>query len=192
MSRKLKPDELEIWRRVAETANPIGPVFNEIKESSGKKRQKPKNQLDQSFKIAGFRVGQNPQEGKIKKTQSVSVVQIPKMDAKAFTKLTRGKMRPEAILDLHGMTMVEAKSELESFILGSAALQRRLVLIITGKGKLKVNTGPIPERHGVLRRNVPLWLRRTPFSSVVLEVSTAHHRHGGSGALYVYLKRKRQ
>ena len=39
MARKLKPDELEIWRRVAETANPIGPVLNERKEPTSKKRQ---------------------------------------------------------------------------------------------------------------------------------------------------------
>ncbi len=191
MARKLKPDELEIWRRVAETANPIGPVLNERKEPTSKKRQKIKNHSDQSFKIDVFRVGQKSQEVTTKKISSVSAAQIPKMDAKAFTKLTRGKMRPEAVLDLHGMTMMEAQPELENFILGSAQLQRRLVLIITGKGKSKVNTGPIPERHGVLRRNVPLWLRQTPLSSAILEVSTAHHRHGGGGALYVYLKRKR-
>ena len=115
----------------------------------------------------------------------------PTMDAKSFGKLTRGKLQPEARLDLHGMTMSEAHPMLQKFILGSAQLQRRLVLVITGKGKSKPGHGPIPERHGVLRHNVPLWLCQAPLSSVILEVTSAHQRHGGGGAFYVYLRRKR-
>ena len=92
----------------------------------------------------------------------------PVMDAKSFGKLTRGKLRPEGRIDLHGMTMAEAHPALQDFILGSAQLQRRLVLVITGKGKSKPDYGPVPERHGVLRHNVPIWLRQSPLSSVIL------------------------
>ena len=115
----------------------------------------------------------------------------PVMDAKSFGKLTRGKLRPEGRIDIHGMTMAEAHPALQDFIMGSAQLQRRLVLVITGKGKSKPDYGPIPERHGVLRHNVPIWLRQSPLSSVILEVTPAHQRHGGAGALYVYLRRSR-
>jgi len=96
------------------------------------------------------------------------------MDAKSFGKLTRGKLRPEGRIDLHGMTMAQAHPALQDFILGSAQLQRRLVLVITGKGKFKPDHGPIPERHGVLRHNVPIWLRQSPLSLVILEVTQAH------------------
>jgi len=95
------------------------------------------------------------------------------MDAKSFGKMTRGKLRPEGRIDLHGMTMAEAHPALQDFILGSAQLQRRLVLVITGKGKSKPDHGPIPERHGVLRHNVPIWLRQSPLSAVILEVTPA-------------------
>ena len=105
--------------------------------------------------------------------------------------LARGKLRPEGRIDLHGMTMAQAHPALQDFILGSAQLQRRLVLVITGKGKSKPDHGPIPERHGVLRHNVPIWLRQSPLSLVILEVTQAHQRHGGEGALYVYLRRGR-
>ena len=114
-----------------------------------------------------------------------------KMDAKSYGKLTRGKLNPEARLDLHGMTMSEAYPVLQNFILRSAQLQRRLVLVITGKGKSKSDRGLFPERHGVLRHNVPLWLRQAPLVNVILETTLAHQRHGGAGALYIYLRRNR-
>src|SRR6056297_1988710 len=55
------------------------------------------------------------------------------------------------------------------------------------KGRLK-RDGPAPVERGVLRRQVPHWLALPPLSSAVLDVSPAHRRHGGDGALYVYLR----
>ncbi len=57
------------------------------------------------------------------------------MDRKSFGKLKRGKLPPEARIDLHGMTLDQAHPALTRFILDSHAKQRRLVLVITGKGK---------------------------------------------------------
>ena len=113
------------------------------------------------------------------------------MDSKAFGKLKRGKMRPEGRIDLHGMTLDRAHPALTKFILGSHAKGRRLVLVITGKGKMRDEGGPIPVRHGVLRHQVPQWLSMPPLSSAVLQVSQAHISHGGGGAYYVYLRRLR-
>jgi DNA-nicking Smr family endonuclease len=113
------------------------------------------------------------------------------MDSKAFGKLKRGKMRPEGRIDLHGMTLDRAHPALTKFILGSHAKGRRLVLVITGKGKMRDEGGPIPVRHGVLRHQVPQWLSMPPLSSAVLQVSQAHISHGGGGAYYVYLRRHR-
>jgi DNA-nicking Smr family endonuclease len=68
---------------------------------------------------------------------------------------------------------------------------RRLVLVITGKGKDRDEGGPIPVRRGVLRHQVPHWLEVPPLAQVVLQVVPAHISHGGEGAYYVYLKRSR-
>jgi DNA-nicking Smr family endonuclease len=65
----------------------------------------------------------------------------------------------------------------------------RLVLVITGKGKAKSQPGPIPARVGVLRHQVPQWLRLAPLRPLVLHVEPAHRRHGGEGAYYVKLRR---
>ena len=65
------------------------------------------------------------------------------------------------------------------------------MLVVTGKGKDRDTGGPIPVRHGVLRHNVPQWLRMPPLASLVLQITEAHLKHGGGGAYYVYLRRQR-
>ncbi|HSG57221.1 MAG TPA: Smr/MutS family protein, partial [Paracoccaceae bacterium] len=77
------------------------------------------------------------------------------------------------------------------FILSSHARGMRLVLVITGKGKVKDYEAPMPARHGVLRHQVPQWLNLAPLRPLVLQIAPAHIRHGGQGAYYVYLRRGR-
>ncbi|MDX5351332.1 MAG: Smr/MutS family protein, partial [Paracoccaceae bacterium] len=112
------------------------------------------------------------------------------MDAKTHGKMTRGKLAPEARIDLHGLTLAEAHPELIGFILNAQAQGMRLVLVITGKGKRREDIGPIPQRMGALRHQVPQWQRLPPLGPAVLQVSEAHLKHGGSGAYYVYLRRR--
>lgn len=109
------------------------------------------------------------------------------MDPKTHRRMAKGKMAPEARLDLHGLTLAAAHPELIRFILSSHADGRRLVLVITGKGK--GDHGPLPTRPGALRHQVPHWLHMPPLAPVVQQVTAAHHRHGGEGAYYVYLRR---
>ena len=191
MARKLQPEEWDLWRRVADTAIPSQPLSPVKQQGLAKIKNKDKNPSRMNFEIKDFKIGQTLRQEINNKGAAVPQIKHHKMDAKAFGKLSRGKMRPEAVLDLHGMTLVEAHPALHNFILGSAQLDRRLVLVITGKGKPKLDYGPIPVRHGVLRENVPIWLRQLPLSSVILDVTTAHQRQGGGGAIYVYLKKKR-
>jgi DNA-nicking Smr family endonuclease len=113
------------------------------------------------------------------------------MDRKAFTKLRRGKIKPEGKLDLHGMTLDRAHPILNRFILTAHQHDKRLVLVVTGKGKQRDEGGPIPTRFGVLRHQVLNWLNIPPLSNVVMQVSQAHVSHGGGGAYYVYLRRGR-
>ncbi|QUJ76171.1 Smr/MutS family protein [Sulfitobacter albidus] len=113
------------------------------------------------------------------------------MDAKAYGKLKRGKLRPEGKLDLHGMTLDRAHPMLTGFVMKAHAQGKRLVLVVTGKGKHRDDGGPIPVRLGVLRHQVPQWLQTPPLKSVVLQVTPAHISHGGGGAYYVYLRRQR-
>lgn len=114
----------------------------------------------------------------------------PHMDRRRFDTLRRGRMDPEARLDLHGMTAERAHGALTSFILGAHATGLRLVLVITGKGRAPEQEF-FSQRHGILRHNVPHWLAAPPLGVRVLQVAPAHRKHGGGGAYYVYLRRQR-
>ncbi|TPE52542.1 Smr/MutS family protein [Amaricoccus solimangrovi] len=114
----------------------------------------------------------------------------PDMDRRRFESLRRGRLAPEARLDLHGMTAERAHGALMSFILGAQAGGLRLVLVITGKGRPPEESGFL-ERRGILRHNVPHWLNAPPLGPCVLQVAPAHRKHGGGGAYYVYLRRRR-
>ncbi|MHA3979698.1 Smr/MutS family protein [Halovulum sp. GXIMD14794] len=114
----------------------------------------------------------------------------PNMDAKTFGRLKRGKLAPEARIDLHGMSAERAHAALRMFIADAYARQLRLVLVITGKGR-RDHPDDSPSRRGVLRNELPHWLAQPPLSLMVLQTAPAHIRHGGGGAYYVYLRRRR-
>ena len=113
------------------------------------------------------------------------------MDAKLHNKLKQGKLRPQAKLDLHGLNLAQAQPALTNFVLDSYDKGLRLVLVITGKGRNTENNDIIPRRVGVLKTNVPNWLANEPVNSKILQTTEAHVRHGGGGAFYVYLKKKK-
>ena len=193
MNRKrLNKDDLSLWQKVTERTEKLdvnqlfrpeidGPLPSppQIRKSTsvilGKPALKPRRNTHDLMPSLPDQIRKSPVQ----------------MDSKAFGKLKRGKLRPEGRIDLHGMTLDRAHPALTKFILGSHAKGRRLVLVITGKGKMRDEGGPIPVRHGVLRHQVPQWLSMPPLSSAVLQVSQAHISHGGGGAYYVYLRRHR-
>jgi DNA-nicking Smr family endonuclease len=92
-------------------------------------------------------------------------------------------MRPEARLDLHGMTQEEAHRALSHFVARAQEDGLRALLVITGKG----GAG----RGGVLREAVPRWLEEPLLRGRVLSVAPAQPKDGGGGALYVLLRRRR-
>ena len=96
-------------------------------------------------------------------------------------RLQRGTIRIDDRIDLHGMRQDEAHAALNVFLSGAQNRGARLVLVITGKGS---------GRDSTLRRLVPLWLMEELNRLRVALVSQAGTRHGGAGALYVYLARR--
>jgi DNA-nicking Smr family endonuclease len=103
--------------------------------------------------------------------------------------LARGRAAIDAALDLHGLTQAEAHQALRGFLRHSQAQGARLVIIVTGKGAPLDEVGQWPNERGVLKRVTPQWLREPDLRSVVLGFEEAGRAHGGSGALYVRLRR---
>lgn len=117
---------------------------------------------------------------------------VPRMDRGRFERLRRGRLEPDARLDLHGLTAERAHGALIGFVLAAHARGDRLVLVITGKGREGDSLALAPHRRGILRHSVPHWLSAPPLVTAILDVLPAHNRHGGAGALYVYLRRLRE
>jgi DNA-nicking Smr family endonuclease len=116
------------------------------------------------------------------------------LDKRSAERLRRGQMQIEGRLDLHGHTQAAAHRAAHAFVAASQRAGRRCVLIITGKGGARdsVDAGFMPDRDsGVLRRNLPRWLDEAPVRHMVLRLQTARPQHGGAGAYYILLRRKR-
>tara|TARA_B100001013_G_C24522086_1_gene407366 strand:+ start:323 stop:577 length:255 start_codon:yes stop_codon:yes gene_type:complete len=83
-------------------------------------------------------------------------------------------------LDLHGFNEVEAKNLLEDFINQSVESDKRLILVVTGKGQ---------KGEGVIKKNIVSWLNTKDLRNKILAVNYASNKHGGSGALYILLRK---
>ena len=103
--------------------------------------------------------------------------------------LSRGRAAIDGALDLHGLTQAEAHQALRGFLRHSQTRGARLVIIVTGKGGATDEFSGWPNERGVLKRLTPQWLRESDLRSVVLGFEEAGRAHGGSGALYVRLRR---
>jgi DNA-nicking Smr family endonuclease len=90
----------------------------------------------------------------------------------------RGRLEPDARLDLHGYHQAGAYRAVLAFLSRGQAEDWRLLLIITGKG-------------GVLREELPYWLGQSALKPLITGIAPSHIRHGGSGAFYVFLRRTR-
>jgi DNA-nicking Smr family endonuclease len=109
------------------------------------------------------------------------------LDRRQKQRLVRGTETIDARIDLHGKTQGEAHEALLGFLRRAQAQGARYVLVITGKGR----AGPSSGEHGILKRQVPMWLRLPEFRPHVLAVEDAHAAHGGEGALYVRVRKAR-
>lgn len=117
--------------------------------------------------------------------------QEPQLDARTEQRIRSGKTPIEGKLDLHGYKQDEAHRLTIEFVLNAHAQGKRCLLVITGKGKGSSGGAWYDIPEGVLKQKVPQWLAAPPLREIVLRAFPAHRTHGGDGAIYVYLKRKR-
>jgi len=105
------------------------------------------------------------------------------IDKRTLQRLKSGEMSIDGTIDLHGMTQTEAHPALLRFLERAAAAGQRCLLVITGKGG--------PQGEGILRYQVPRWLNEPAPRAKILAVVAARPQHGGDGAYYVLLRRRR-
>lgn len=184
--RNLRPDELALWQKSVEKTARLAAKRTAALQPGRPAKTEPI--AAKSPPIMSFRIGAKPMTQPVRRPAAQPVLA---MDHRAFKKMKGGKLVPEARLDLHGLTLSQAHPRLIRFLEDNAFQGRRLVLVITGKGRAGQDDGPIPARPGALRHQVPHWLHSMPLKPLVLQISEANRKHGGQGALYVYLRRQR-
>ncbi len=182
---KLSEEDREVWSRVARSTVPLHEAYDYVPDTIIEPISPPPRPMKAS-NYASERRAET-----FKPSNSAEGLSTPQMDRKNFERLKRGKLKPDAHLDLHGMTAAEAQLETLHFLQHCYGSGKRLALVITGKGKKAQDDGIMPVREGVLKSSLPEWLKHPSLRPLVLDTVPAHARHGGGGAFYIYLRRKR-
>ncbi len=188
--RTLTPEERDLWAAVTKDARVLDPA---VRRRATIDADVPETDEPSPIKAS-------PVDPAVRQAAPARRVEAVRPSAGAGTdrrtqqRLRRGQIDLDGRIDLHGMTQAQARDALEGFVTTSAASGKRCVLVITGKGSTRPDDEPgfMPERErGVLREQVPRWLALPPMAVHVITWQPAARRHGGDGALYVLLRRKR-
>jgi DNA-nicking Smr family endonuclease len=179
MARHPKSDERALWRAAMHGVAPLPKRIG--------KRAAPPPAEEMPLTAAKPKPARRvaPQPPVVAKLRDLAPGVTPGVDRRSADRLRRGERKIEARLDLHGMTQDEAHRALDAFLGRAEHAGWRCVLVITGKGRPGTSAG------GVLRAAVPRWLNEAPNRARLLAVAAAQPKHGGAGAMYLLLRRKR-
>lgn len=171
--RHLTAEEAKLWREVTRQTRPLRPQDEDIVLEDAPRIDTPK--------LRARRI-EAPQASH-SSMPLPALGQFAGVDSSSSQRLKRGNYPIDRRLDLHGMTRDQAMDTLLFTLQQAYASGKRCVLVITGKGR----GGAV----GVLKENVPRWLSDAQFSPYVLAFDHAARQHGGDGAIYVLVRRKR-
>ena len=165
--------DTELWRRATRDVAPLRPPDRARARPTSRSETPPPRRMRE-----GPRPITNP--GEVRREPPLdSLAGIDRANAE---RLKRGRHAIEGRLDLHGLTQAEAHRALSRFVASSQTAGRRCVLVITGRGRAG---------EGVLRTAVPRWLAEPGLRRHLLGIAPAQPQHGGTGALYLLLRRVR-
>lgn len=114
----------------------------------------------------------------------------PGLDSHWDRRLAKAAVDPDFTLDLHGCTLEQAHVRLDMGLAQAKAMGARMVLLITGKPR-PAEHADRGEKRGAIRAKILDWLAAGPHGSDIAAVRNAHRRHGGDGALYLVLRKRR-
>ncbi len=172
-NRRLSKDERALWKTFTKAIKPIRAPALDIDEPDPDDAPAPPPRLKAR---AAKSVTLAP------RVEKPAPPPLAPLDRRMKQRVARGKLTIDGKLDLHGMTQDEAHAALARFLRNASAREKKLVLVITGKGT---------RGDGVLRRQVPQWLSLPEFRDCVIGFEQAAIAHGGEGALYVRVRRHR-
>ncbi len=110
------------------------------------------------------------------------------LDGSWDRRLAQGLVQPDLTVDLHGHNLATAYDLLDRRLDQAVSSGARLLLLITGKPPQGERR---PVQRGAIRAAVGDWLAASRHAGDIAAVRGAHRRHGGTGALYIILRRRR-
>ena len=110
------------------------------------------------------------------------------LDSSWDRRLARGLVQPDSLVDLHGHNLDTAWRLLDRRLEEAIARGERLFLLVTGKPPAAGRPG---SGRGAIRAAVGNWLAASRHAGDIAAIRSAHPRHGGAGALYIVLRRRR-
>ncbi len=179
MDRRLSAEERALWRKVVATVRPLAGKLSPVGEPDLQPETAP--QLPPLARPAPMaRVSaRKPQPGTT-------------LDAGWDRRLARGLVAPDSVVDLHGHGLAGAYEALDRRLDQAIVAGDRLVLLITGKPPADHGRHAVgPAMRGAIRAAVGDWLAASRHAAHIAAVRNAHPRHGGAGALYIVLRRRR-
>ena len=189
--RPVSGKERQLWKTVIDDVRPL----SENKESGNRKSTQENPQTESESEPSSA-----PKKPPLRRSPPPSPLatdmggrgtgEMAAVDRRLAARLRRGQLPLEGELDLHGFKQSQARSALDAFIEDAAHDGRRCLLVVTGKGE-RAGVEKGWRGSGVLREAVPSWLNDPANRDQILAFCHAQPRHGGDGALYVLLKRKR-
>ena len=178
--RDLSEEERLLWESVARLTKPLRKKPRAVKPETAS----PESERRVAAKSPALPKSVPP--ASVPRTPKPAVPPLAPLGRRERSQLSRGRKQIEARLDLHGMTQTRAHRALAGFLQRAHSDGLTFVLVITGKGKMGIDS-----ERGVLRRQVPQWLGQPEFRALVVGFEEAHIGHGGEGALYVRVRRSR-
>ncbi|MDE1467217.1 Smr/MutS family protein [Aurantiacibacter sp. D1-12] len=184
--RGLTPEEAALWAKVAGTVKPLHPkrVAQPKAIAGGRPAEviKPTRQTTPGAVRQVSRI--------VSPSQPIATRAPQGLDSHWERRLSREQTQPDFTLDLHGHNLDQAYRRLDAGLTQAKAMNARLVLVVTGKPR-PVDAADRGERRGAIRAKILDWLAAGQHSSDIAAIRKAHRRHGGEGALYIVLKRRR-
>jgi DNA-nicking Smr family endonuclease len=177
MARRLAPEEKALWEKVIATVRPLEPRVAE-----------PETEIAAPPEAAPAPAKAPPAPRPQPTARRPKVQPANTLDGTWDRRLSRGLLQPDITVDLHGHDLGGAYALLDSRLEQAIAMGARLLLLITGKPPTG-NDRPV--RRGAIRAAVGDWLAASRHASGIAAVRAAHPRHGGAGALYIILRRRK-
>ena len=174
MARQLAREERALWAKVVATVKPLGRVASPIHSQP----------VTHNFAHSGSAEPAQPQVAGRKPAAGSADT----LDGSWDRRLDRGLASPDMVIDLHDHNLATAHALLDSRLEAAIRVGARLVLLVTGKPP-RDDRRPIA--RGAIRAAINDWLHASRHAGSIAAVRNAPPRHGGAGALYIVLRRRR-